>query len=210
MIKILFSPVAQYSDFPSTAACTAKTIQGTVRLPCVFVLLPHTRSSFILPALGMTLESLSPLEASVVCKCDESGALHGLKRKRSIPITPPTSIDDPEAQRTLSCAVHVLSTEATALSFITKVYQTDPAARNELLKAVDTIVRVNDAHGKLIVCGVGKSGYIGMKIAATMKSLGLASSFLHPTEAMHGDLGDIQSVRALLPSDHGPANDVRE
>lgn len=45
--------------------------------------------------------------------------------------------------------------------------------------------------GKLIVCGVGKSGLVGSKIAATMASTGTSSFFLHPTEAMHGDLGMI-------------------
>ena len=116
-----------------------------------------------------------------------------------MPITPPTSLDDPEGQRTLDRAVHVLSTEALALLSVSKLYQTDLAARNELLKAVDVVVRVNETHGKLIVCGVGKSGYIGMKLVATMKSLGLASSFLHAAEAMHGDLGDVRPVGDLYP-----------
>jgi hypothetical protein len=121
----------------------------------------------------------------------------GCKRKRSMPITPPSDLDDEESQRTLDRAIHVLSTEARALSFIANLYRTDPTARNGLLKAVETLVEVNEAHGKLIICGVGKSGYVGMKIVATMKSLGLASSFLHATEAMHGDLGDIRPVGFL-------------
>ena len=45
--------------------------------------------------------------------------------------------------------------------------------------------------GKLIVTGVGKSGLVGAKIAATLASTGTSSFFLHPTEAMHGDLGMI-------------------
>ncbi len=45
--------------------------------------------------------------------------------------------------------------------------------------------------GKIIVTGVGKSGYIGQKIAATLTSLGHRSSFLHPVEAFHGDIGAI-------------------
>ena len=45
------------------------------------------------------------------------------------------------------------------------------------------------AEGQVIVSGVGKSGLIGQKIAATFRSTGTPATFLHPTEAMHGDLG---------------------
>ncbi len=55
-------------------------------------------------------------------------------------------------------------------------------------KAVELIV---NTKGKLIVTGVGKSGLVGAKIAATLASTGTSSFFLHPTEAMHGDLGMI-------------------
>lgn len=95
----------------------------------------------------------------------------------------------------LERAVYILSTEATALSYVTRLYQTDPTARSGLLKAVECIAKVTEAGGKLLVCGVGKSGYIGQKIVATMKSLGIASSWLHAAEAVHGDLGDIRVVR---------------
>ncbi|MCG3717153.1 KpsF/GutQ family sugar-phosphate isomerase, partial [Aliarcobacter butzleri] len=54
--------------------------------------------------------------------------------------------------------------------------------------AIDLIV---NSKGKLIVTGVGKSGLVGAKIAATLASTGTSSFFLHPTEAMHGDLGMI-------------------
>ena len=45
------------------------------------------------------------------------------------------------------------------------------------------------ATGRVIVSGIGKSGIIGRKIAATLNSTGTRSLFLHPVEAMHGDLG---------------------
>ncbi len=53
-------------------------------------------------------------------------------------------------------------------------------------------------RGKLIVTGVGKSGLIGAKIAATFASTGTPSFFLHPTEALHGDLGMIGGDDAVL------------
>lgn len=55
-------------------------------------------------------------------------------------------------------------------------------------KAVEIIL---SCKGKLIVTGVGKSGLIGAKMAATFASTGTPSFFLHPTEALHGDLGMI-------------------
>ena len=55
-------------------------------------------------------------------------------------------------------------------------------------KAVETIL---ECEGKLVITGVGKSGLIGAKMAATFASTGTPSFFLHPTEALHGDLGMI-------------------
>jgi len=57
----------------------------------------------------------------------------------------------------------------------------------------DAVEKIFSTNGKLVVIGVGKSGLVGSKIAATMASTGTPSFFLHPTEAMHGDLGMIQS-----------------
>ena len=72
------------------------------------------------------------------------------------------------------------------------------AAKNiseDLDQIVETILACN---GKLIVTGVGKSGLIGAKMAATFASTGTPSFFLHPTEAMHGDLGMISKDDVVL------------
>lgn len=61
--------------------------------------------------------------------------------------------------------------------------------------AVDLIL---SCKGKLIVTGVGKSGLIGAKMAATFASTGTPSFFLHPTEALHGDLGMISKEDAVI------------
>src|SRR4029077_7034690 len=56
----------------------------------------------------------------------------------------------------------------------------------ELIRAVGLVL----AHpGKVIVTGIGKSGHIARKIVATLCSTGTAAVFLHPAEAVHGDLG---------------------
>lgn len=57
---------------------------------------------------------------------------------------------------------------------------------------------IYSCKGKVIVTGVGKSGHIGAKIAATMASTGTPSFFLHPTEALHGDLGMVQKSDVIL------------
>ena len=58
---------------------------------------------------------------------------------------------------------------------------------------------VDNKEGRLIVSGLGKSGLVARKVAATFSSLGTAATFLHPVEALHGDLGFVQrSDRALL------------
>ncbi|OJJ45344.1 hypothetical protein ASPZODRAFT_30080, partial [Penicilliopsis zonata CBS 506.65] len=95
-------------------------------------------------------------------------------------------------------AVHVIATERAALENLETLYQSDRMAQENLARAVDQIVRSMQRGGKLVVCGVGKSGKIGKKVEATMNSMGIHSAFLHPTEALHGDLGLIRPVDTLL------------
>jgi arabinose-5-phosphate isomerase len=67
--------------------------------------------------------------------------------------------------------------------------------QNEFDKAVEIILA---CKGKLVVTGVGKSGLIGAKLAATFASTGTPSFFLHPTEALHGDLGMISEGDVVI------------
>lgn len=62
----------------------------------------------------------------------------------------------------------------------------------------ETVELMHAAHGKIVVTGVGKSGHIGRKIAATLSSLGTPSFFLHPDDAMHGDLGMVSKEDTVL------------
>ena len=62
-------------------------------------------------------------------------------------------------------------------------------------RAVDAILNCN---GRVIVSGMGKSGLVGKKIVATFNSTGIASIFLHPAEAMHGDIGLVQRDDLLM------------
>ncbi len=63
---------------------------------------------------------------------------------------------------------------------------------------LDAIELIMHTKGKLIITGVGKSGLVGAKIAATFASTGTSSFFLHPTEALHGDLGMIGKDDTLI------------
>jgi len=73
-------------------------------------------------------------------------------------------------------------------------------------KSIESILACS---GKLIISGMGKSGIIGKKIAATMASTGTPSFFLHPAEAYHGDLGMIEKEDiVLLISNSGETDEV--
>lgn len=98
----------------------------------------------------------------------------------------------------LAKAVHVLTTEATALSHLTRLYETNPVARAGFDASVETITKCMSRRGKIVICGVGKSGHIAKKLVATMISLKIAATFLHPTEALHGDLGKVGDHDVIL------------
>lgn len=66
---------------------------------------------------------------------------------------------------------------------------------NEFSKAVEFM---NNTSTHIIICGMGKSGLIGRKISSTLASTGTPSIFLHPAEAIHGDLGKVQKESVVL------------
>ncbi|SUX39459.1 KpsF/GutQ family sugar-phosphate isomerase [Chromobacterium violaceum] len=82
----------------------------------------------------------------------------------------------------LETAREVLLTEAAALSTLAE------RLNGEFLDAVEAILA---CQGRVIVTGMGKSGHVGRKIAATLASTGTPAFFVHPAEAAHGDLGMI-------------------
>ena len=83
------------------------------------------------------------------------------------------------------------------LSIARKVLETEAAAILALVDRLDdrfelAVRLLRDCRGRVILTGMGKSGLICRKIAATLTSIGTPSFFLHPAEAIHGDLGVIQ------------------
>lgn len=73
----------------------------------------------------------------------------------------------------------------------------------------DVVNVLSRCEGKLVFMGIGKSGHIGKKLAATFASLGIPSFFVHSSEAMHGDLGMIEEKDiAILISNSGNTQEV--
>lgn len=116
------------------------------------------------------------------------------------PLMTAADLDSCESDGRLAGAIHVLATEANALQSVAKLYGSSASARDGFNRAVEAIVQTQTAYpaGKLVIVGVGKSGHIARKLAATFNSLAVPASFLHPTEALHGDLGHIRPNDALL------------
>ncbi len=87
----------------------------------------------------------------------------------------------------------LVRTEAAALEALAA--RLDGAMSGDFDRAVELVVRCGEGRGRVVVTGMGKSGIIAQKIAATLSSTGSAALFLHPAEAVHGDLG------VLMPGD---------
>jgi len=68
---------------------------------------------------------------------------------------------------------------------------------------------LRETSGKIVVCGMGKSGLVGRKIAATMTSTGTPAYFLHPAEGIHGDVGMLaRGDSALVLSKSGDTDEI--
>ena len=81
----------------------------------------------------------------------------------------------------------LVRTEAAALEALAARLEGPMAAAFD--RAVELILRCGEERGRVVVTGMGKSGIIAQKIAATLSSTGSPALFLHPAEAVHGDLG---------------------
>ncbi|WP_027016263.1 KpsF/GutQ family sugar-phosphate isomerase [Comamonas composti] len=94
-----------------------------------------------------------------------------------------------DASRTLSLARHTLEIEAQALNTMSE------RMNGAFTQVVQRILQLS---GRVIVMGMGKSGHVGRKVAATLASTGTPAFFVHPAEAGHGDLGMLTRADLLL------------
>lgn len=96
-------------------------------------------------------------------------------------------------------SANVLMEEACALhACAERLLTASSAARRGYEQAIELMLQTLRQNGKIIVTGVGKSGKISEKIVATMLSTGTPATFLHPVEAMHGDLGVVDDKDVVL------------
>ena len=113
----------------------------------------------------------------------------------SFPPVPSGSFD---AQRALRLAHDTFDIEAAAVQGLKR--RTGEA----FAQAVQAMLAV---RGRVVVTGMGKSGHIGRKIAATLASTGTPAMFVHPAEASHGDLGMIKAIDLVLAISNGGESD---
>ncbi|WP_109485570.1 KpsF/GutQ family sugar-phosphate isomerase [Occallatibacter savannae] len=100
---------------------------------------------------------------------------------------------NPNNQQDCLTPAELVRTEAAALEALAK--RLDGPMLADFDRAVDLVVRCGESNGRVVVTGMGKSGVIAQKISATLSSTGTPALFLHPAEAVHGDLG------VLMPGD---------
>ena len=90
----------------------------------------------------------------------------------------------------------LVRTEAAALEALAG--RLDAAMAEPFGRAVELVVRCGLGQGRVVVTGMGKSGIIAQKIAATLSSTGSPALFLHPAEAVHGDLGMLIDRKSVV------------
>jgi arabinose-5-phosphate isomerase len=94
------------------------------------------------------------------------------------------------------------------LALARRVLETESAAVRALVDRIDerfaaAVCLLRDCKGRVVLTGIGKSGIICRKIAATLSSTGTAALFLHPADAMHGDLGVIRGDDVVIAVSYG-------
>ncbi len=99
------------------------------------------------------------------------------------------AVDPRNAERALSSAKRVLRLEAEAIDSLAQ------GLDQAFVEAVEVLARVS---GRVIVTGMGKSGHVARKMAATLASTGTPALFVHPGEASHGDLGMVARDDAVI------------
>ena len=130
-----------------------------------------------------------------------------LRREPGVhPVTPPSasSFSSYSPQRSVEMGAQALAVETQALGALQQRIA-GPMA-DAFARAVAAML---DCRGRVVVMGMGKSGHVGRKIAATLASTGTPAFFVHPAEASHGDLGMVtQGDLVLAISNSGESNEL--
>lgn len=99
----------------------------------------------------------------------------------------PPKDEEPSSGRSCLDPAALVRTEAAAL--LALATRLEGPMASDFNRAVELILRCGEGNGRVVVTGMGKSGIVAQKIAATLSSTGSPALFLHPAEAVHGDLG---------------------
>lgn len=144
---------------------------------------------------GDALESTQPSsqphasESHVLTEASEAAALEAESQRA-----------EDELDSALAFGTQIVQREARALSMAAQRLSRLSPQKDGFREAIRLILRATHGErgGKIVLTGVGKSGIIAKKLSATFLSLGTPSMFLHPTEALHGDLGLLTPHRDVI------------
>jgi arabinose-5-phosphate isomerase len=105
------------------------------------------------------------------------------------------SMTPQQAEQAIQLALDTLDIEAAAVTELRTRLAVEASAAQAFTQAVEMMLAT---RGRVVVMGMGKSGHVGRKIAATLASTGTAAMFVHPAEASHGDLGMVKAIDTVL------------
>ncbi|SAM82076.1 uncharacterized protein UBRO_04351 [Ustilago bromivora] len=168
---------------------------------------PSTSSCTSVSDLSSEADKLSLANAKASRKAKKDAATQANEE-------PETSTEDSEAaaiqaenrrveeelDSALAFGTQIVQREARALAMAAKRLSKHSVQQHGFRQAVRLVMRATTGErgGKVVLTGVGKSGIIAKKLSATLLSLGTPSMFLHPTEALHGDLGLLTPHRDVV------------
>ena len=137
---------------------------------------------------------------SALCQMGRFGEIPPLAKSGALGYGKAMTDDQKNAIR--ETAARVLKTEGAAVSAMADALPTDFA---------DAVRAILATKGRVILCGIGKSGHIARKISSTFASTGTPSAFVHPAEASHGDLGMVMpGDLTILISNSGETAELRD
>ena len=166
---------------------------------------PSTSACTSISDISSEVDKLSLANAKASLGSYEAGLHRTADRAEALNDAPECSTEDSEAaaieaenrrveeelDSALAFGTQIVQREARALAMAAKRLSQHSVQQDGFRQAVRLVMRATTGErgGKVVLTGVGKSGIIAKKLSATFLSLGTPSMFLHPTEALHGDLG---------------------
>lgn len=143
-----------------------------------------------------SLPTILPLVSEPI---EQLTSLDGLVDYKTASYSSYPAVSD-SAPASLLTGLNVLTATRDALDYLHHIYTSDSSVQESFTFSVSLIAQTIRRNGRLMVCGVGKSGKIAHKFVATCNSMRIRASILDPTDALHGDLGGISEVSKMIGS----------